>query len=59
MTAYLLICKRCYRRWPPLTSEKWKLIELCPTCRRGMKPLSRLVGGRTREESERKDQGGK
>lgn len=27
---------------------------LCATCRRGGKPLSRLVGGRTREEAERK-----
>lgn len=31
---------------PPLT---------CAVCRRGGKPLSRLVGGRTREEAERKD----
>lgn len=27
---------------------------LCATCRRGCRPLSRLVGGRTREEAERK-----
>lgn len=27
---------------------------LCATCRRGGKPLSRLVGGRTRDEAERK-----
>jgi hypothetical protein len=27
----------------------------CATCRRGGKPLSRLVGGRTREEAERRD----
>ena len=27
---------------------------LCVTCRRGGKPLSRLVGGRSREEAERK-----
>lgn len=27
---------------------------LCATCRRGGKPLSRLVGGKPREEAERK-----
>jgi hypothetical protein len=27
----------------------------CAVCRRGGKPLSKLVGGRTREEAERKD----
>ena len=27
---------------------------LCATCRRGGKPLSRLVGGRSREEAEKR-----
>jgi hypothetical protein len=37
------VCTLCDRAWVPLEGEEaqWR----CPTCKAGMEPLSRLVGG--------------
>jgi len=37
------VCAKCRRGWVPLPQDPES--ELCPTCRFGMAPLSRLVGG--------------
>lgn len=42
----------CGRTWAPLDSEGDE--PLCPTCRRGMEPLSTKVGGQPREDVERR-----
>ena len=39
------ICVKCYRYWVSLSVEVTEILDTCPTCRAGMKPLSRLVGG--------------
>lgn len=46
---------KCGRGFVDVARRKGEAVPLlCSTCRRGGKPLSRLVGGRTREEAERK-----
>lgn len=39
------ICVKCYRYWVSLDVELTTILDTCPTCRAGMEPLSRLVGG--------------
>ena len=47
------VCEACHRGWVPRDGEPpWPK---CPTCREGKRPLSRLVGGRPREEADRRE----
>ena len=36
------ICTKCHRRWVSLDAEVTVILDQCPTCRIGMKPLSEL-----------------
>lgn len=45
-------CPRCKRIWAHISKNE---PAECPTCRKGLKPLSRLVGGRPRDKAEQKE----